>query len=182
MNIRHLAAVAAASLALVACGGDGDGTNDYLGGSAGGGGAEAETGFGKLLTQALIEDSDGTFTSDEEAACVAGAMIRDIGEDRLIELGLGEGGLNEMSNYGFTDAEFEKVVDSVFDCVDMRATMAAQLESNYTAEQAACVVDKIDLDLMRDLAKAQLTGSSDGMSDEFTMSMITAMTDCGISG
>ncbi|MBU3690131.1 MAG: hypothetical protein B7C54_03570 [Acidimicrobiales bacterium mtb01] len=182
MNIRLMAAVAVASLALVACGGDGDGTNDYLGGSSGGGGSDAESAFGQELTKALMTDSTGTFSSEEEASCVAGAMIREVGEGRLIELGLGDGGLNEMSNYGFTEAEFEKVVDAVFNCVDMRATIVEQLATDYSEEQANCVGDKIDLDAMRDLAKAELTGNGADMSDEFMSSMITAMTDCGISG
>lgn len=182
MNIRRFAAIAAASLALVACGsGDGDGTNDYLDGSSAGAAKEADSAFGEALTKAFMEDDSGTFTSEEQAACVAGTMISEIGEDRLIELGLGDGGLEEIGTYGFNDEEFSTVVDAVFTCVDILGTMKAQLTQQFTEEQATCITDKIDIDMLKGMAMSELTGSAAVSSDDFNASMLKAVTDCGAS-
>ena len=181
MNIRRFAAVATASLALVACGGDGDGTNDYLGGSSAGAAKEADSEFGQALTQAFMEDDDSTFSTEEEAACVAGTMISEIGEDRLIELGLGDGGLAAIGTYGFDDAEFEVIVNAVFNCVDMVGTMKAQLTQQFTEEQATCITDKIDVDMLKGMALSELTGAASTSADEFNASMLQAVTDCGAS-
>lgn len=182
MNIRRFAAVAAASLALVACGGgDSDETNDYLDGSSAGAAKEADSEFGQALTKAFMEDDTGTFTSEDQAACVAGTMISEIGEERLIELGLGDGGLEEISNYGFNDEEFSTVVDAVFNCVDIIGTMREQLTQQFTEEQATCITDKIDVEMLKGMAMAELTGSEAVSSDEFNASMLKAVTDCGAS-
>ncbi|MBU3717965.1 MAG: hypothetical protein FGM45_06630 [Actinobacteria bacterium] len=181
MNIRRFAAVAAASLALVACGGGGDGTNDYLGGSSAGAAKEADSEFGQALTQAFMEDDTGTFETEEQAACVAGTMISEIGEERLIELGLGDGGLEQISSYGFNDEEFSTVVDAVFTCVDIIGTMKAQLTQQFTEEQATCITDKIDVDMLKGMALSELTGAASTSADEFNASMLKAVTDCGAS-
>ena len=180
MNIRRFAAVAAASLALVACGG-GDGTNDHLGGSSGGAAKNADSEFGQALTQAFMEDDDSTFSTEEEAACVAGTMISEIGEDRLIEPGLGDGGLAAIGTYGFDDAEFEVIVNAVFNCVDMVGTMKAQLTQQFTEEQATCITDKIDVDMLKGMALSELTGEATTSAEDFNASMLQAVTDCGAS-
>lgn len=173
MNIRRLAALAAASLALVACGG-GDDSSSGDGGSNGG-----DSAFTEQLAAGLKENGDGTFVNDEQANCAAGSIVGALGKDRLLELGLDGGDLQELGSYDFTSEEFDKVVDAVFDCVDIKNSLKEQLATQFTEEQSSCIVDKIDMGMLRDLAKSELGSGSDAAPDDFQNAMMQAVSDCG---
>lgn len=173
MNFRGSVAVVAASLALVACGG-GDDSPSSDGGSKGG-----DSAFTEQLAAGLKANGDGTFVDDDQAMCAAESIVGALGQDRLLELGLDGGDLQELGSYGFTPEEFDKVVDSVFNCVDIKSSLKEQLATQFTEEQSSCIVDKIDMDMLRDLAKSELGNGSDTAPDEFQNAMMQAVSDCG---
>ena len=63
----------------------------------------------------------------------------------------------------------------------MVGTMKAQLTQQFTEEQATCITDKIDVDMLKGMALSELTGEATTSADEFNASMLQAVTDCGAS-
>jgi hypothetical protein len=128
---RISALLLALALALAACGGD----------DAGGGGASADSDVVDDLTQEILEGSgagsDTPFT-DEQAACFALGLVDEFGAETMVEALQME---FEEFMAAASPGERAVVVDTMLDCVDFGALMAAELGDAISAESASCIGD-----------------------------------------
>lgn len=184
MTSRHsirgsIALAAALTLAVGACGGDDDD-------AAGGGDADAaaDTELGQALTAELLSESDDSpIATEDEARCVAGGIVSGIGEDRMAELGVTPDNIDdgEMEEVEFTPAEVDTIVDSMFDCVDIKAALTEEFEADFGAEGAECVADGLGDDMIRDLMSSSFLGEDDEeMSEEFFQAFLDIAADCDL--
>lgn len=181
LGIRgSIAITAALALTLGACGGDDDG-----GGTGGGDDIEAaaDTEIGQALTAELMSESeDSPVSTEEEARCVAGGIVSNVGEDRLTELGVTADNVgDDIEDVDFTPDEVSAIVDSMFDCVDITAALTREFEADFGAEGAECLADGLGDDTLRELmASSFLDGDSEQMPDEFFQEFMDIAAECDL--
>lgn len=165
-----------ALLATVAASGGGDDGGDNA--------AAADTPLGRALTAELLDESeDSPIATEEDARCVAGGIVSEIGEDRLVELGVtadnvGDGSIEDVA---FTEDEAATIVDTMFDCVDVKAALVSEFEADFGAEGAECVADNLDDELVRDLmAQAFLGEDEQEMPAEFFQAFLDIAAECDL--
>lgn len=175
ITIRRTLAVLVLAATAAACGGDDDGGSDNA--------DAADTPVGRALTEELMAESDDSpISTEEDARCVAGGIVAGVGEDRLAELGItAETAVgSEIEDVDFTEAEIGIVVDSMFDCVDVTAALAAEFEADFGAEGAQCLAENLDQDLVRDLMTSSFLGEDAEMTDEFFQAFIDIAAECDL--
>ena len=156
------AALVAALLAAVACGG-----------------AASRSGYDSVLTQALEVDRGKnaiSFTTDE-AECTARRITTSIEDARLRELEVRAG--TDLSTLPFTDEERGQVFDAIGHCVDLPAQVAATLEraGGLPADLARCVAERYTSDDL--FEKALLSPALDeGMGDRVDAAIAGAVSAC----
>jgi hypothetical protein len=91
-----------------------------------GGGDISDSPIAVALAATMMEDTDSPFSNQEDAECFASKTVNDIGEDRLIELGVTADDVQEIDAIAFEDGELDKIVDAMDDCVDLGAAIAAE--------------------------------------------------------
>lgn len=116
----------------------------------------------------------------DESDCIADGMVDGIGVDQLKEYGL----LNEDATVN-KDAETPKMsqkdaevmVDSMFECTDVMATMQEQLSSaagGQTPEVRTCLEDALDEEVVRGV----LVGTFTGEQEQAQQDLMAALGAC----
>lgn len=160
-----LAAVAL-TFGVAACGGGGDGDG------------AADSPLAKALAADMLAEGDSPVSSEEDANCWAGKVVSEIGEDRLTELGMTETNLPDIDEMDFTTDEVSTIVDSMFECVDVKAAFAAEFESDFGAEAAGCLADGLDEQFVKEILLSEMDGSEP--SDEFMQNFLDIAAECDI--
>ncbi len=138
---------------------------------------------GDALAVALADEmmtDGGAVSTEAEAQCWAGRVVDDIGADRLAELGMTVDNVGDIQDLAFTPDETSLLVESLFDCVDVKTSFAKQFEANFGPEGAACIAEQLD----EDLVKLAITSSIEGATEpppEFLDAFGTIMETCGLS-
>jgi hypothetical protein len=145
--ITVLAAIAA--LVLAGCGGDDDDAE-------GAGkrklpdtqGSLDEDEFIAAFSASLQDDNDGFGATEDEGDCAAEAAVAAVGSDRLQAAGLDAAWLesDDFSSTDLTEDEADAVVDALFGCIDMGASLAANLadEANGLAvDESECLATEL---------------------------------------
>lgn len=165
--LRYLAAAAAAALLLAACGSDG--------------GGGADTAVGQALADELMSDGDSPLAGEEEARCMAGDIVDNVGEDRLAELGVTAETVSAIEDIDFTDEETDTVLDALFDCVDVQRVMAEEMASDFGDEAAGCIAENLDESLLREAMAVGFGGDIDAEpSNDFLQGMLDVMAECDV--
>ena len=162
---RFVMAGLALTLSAAACGGET---------------AAADTAVGQALTDELMSEADSPFSSEEDARCMSGGIVEGIGEERLEELGVTADSVSSLEEIDFDEAEAEVVVDSLFDCVDVKAEMVSQFEADFGAEGAECVADNLDDEMVRDLMASSFVGEDPEMSDDMFQAFLDIAAECDL--
>jgi hypothetical protein len=157
----------ALTFGVAACGGGDDG-----------GGAAADSPLAKALAANIQAEEDGLVNSEEEAECWAGKVVSEIGEDRLTELGMTEANVPDIDEMDFTSDEVSSVVESMFECIDVKAAFTAELESDFGAEAAGCLADGLDEEFVKEILLSEMDGSEP--SDEFMQNFLDIAAECDI--
>ncbi len=163
---RYLGAACVGALLLSACGSDG--------------GGGADTAVGQALADELMSDADSPLTGEEEARCMAGDIVDNVGEERLEELGVTADSVAAIEDVEFSADEEQTVLDALFDCVDVRAAMAEEMTSDFGEEAAKCVADNLDEDLLREAMSAGFSDSDAEPSNDFFQGMLDVAAECDI--
>ncbi len=179
-TLRALATTAALALAATACGGDDDG-----GGGAGGGGDDvaeaADTPIGRALTAQFLEDDEETVVqTEEQARCLSGRIVNDIGEDRLTEAGVTAEDVGDVTDYDFRPEEIDTIVDAMFGCIDIRASFIESFEQDFGADGAECVANELDQDFVKELMRSEFTGGSEEPTPEFIQAFLDIAAKCDL--
>ena len=152
--------LAALALLLAACGG-------------GGGGLSAEEqAKADEITAELTEDQsiENPFSDEEKASCFSEGLVKELGLERINELDTGGGVEDGFGN--MTTDEQGKVADLAIDCIDMQGYMGAMMaQAGLPQEQADCVADGLNDDLIKELFLAQISGA-DVTANEDLMEII----------
>ena len=146
--------VVALMLILAACG-DGGGLS-----------GEAQAKADEIKDE-LLEDTsaENPFADEAAAECFADGLVSEFGLDRINELDSGEG--VEAGFENMTAAEQETVADLALDCIDFQDMMREMMvNSGLPADQADCVADALDDDLMKALFLAEISGEEPANSEE----------------
>jgi len=120
----------------------------------------------------LTEDTSAAnpFAAEEDASCFAEGIMGEVGLERINELDTGAG--LEAGFADMTTAEQESIVDSALGCIDFPAYMSEQLATaGLTEDQASCVSEGLDDDLIKQLFLAQISGA-DVTTNEDLMGVI----------
>lgn len=208
-QIRTAFAVATLVLAATACGGDDEAAGDASATAEAAEAAdtaaddaavattaaaeepaatEAPPGGGSLaaaLADNMMEDSaagDSPVATREEAECWANGIVDGIGEDRLTELGVTPESVGELEDLALTDDEVSTVVDSLFDCADVKQAFADSFAADFGAEAASCIAEGLDEDLVKQALSASIAGDDSQPSAEFLEAFTQLASDCGIQG
>jgi hypothetical protein len=136
-----LVLVAVSALTLGACGGD----------DSDSGASVSEAEYVEALTSAFSRRSerDPIANTEQEAQCTAETIVDDVGQERLEDAGLTVAVLESdtFGTDGFPDLEAgdaSTIVDAIFDCINVGATLGAQLVAGGPSEtQAQCLDDKL---------------------------------------
>ncbi len=171
---RLIVLLAALAMVLAACGDD-DGS--------GGLSTEEQAVAAAIAADASAGSEAGDPFSDPEAAqCMAEGVVKDIGMERLAEIGVtAESADQEQAFANMTDTEIDVVISYTLDCVDIEAVMAEQMEAQgLDAETAQCFADEFDEDFYRVAFRTTLTGGEfDPTADPAVAdSFMAAFTKC----
>lgn len=170
------------ALALAGCGGDDDDIASTSGsttskpaaeGDAAGGGEEPAGGDDELLggdeytdvLAASFEDAETGFgATAEESRCAAEEIVDAIGAERMQEAGITAEQLSadETAGSDLTEEEGTVVADAVIGCIDLAAAYARGFTGGQaTADDTACIAERFDDDIYRQLIVADVTTGSD---------------------
>lgn len=148
--------IVALTMLLAACGDD----------DAGGGLSAEEQAKANEIATELVADTSGEnpFTDQETAACFSNGLVSEFGLARINELDSGAG--VEAGFADMTEAEQENVADLAMTCVDFGAIIKDQMTaSGLPEEQANCVADAMNDDLLKGLFLAQIRGEDPAEND-----------------
>ncbi len=151
-------------LALGACGG-GDGAGAGAESSA----AEQLAPYADALASTFTADdvADGFQFTDESAGCVATRAVRVVGIDRLEQVGdpgaVVDATAADLSVFDLDQSELDQISAAFLDCIDGAEQIlrdaflgGVQLEG----DQATCVADLVDRDLLIRILSAGIGGQS----------------------
>jgi hypothetical protein len=140
-------AMVALVMVLAACGGDG------------GLSAEEQAKADELTAELTADQSiENPFADEEKASCFSEGLVGALGVDRINELDTGGGVEAGFAN--MTADEQSNVADLAIDCIDMQAYMGEMMaNSGLSQEQADCVADGLDDDMIKELFLAQIGGA-----------------------
>lgn len=160
------------------------GAGALLVGGCGGGDSGNDSSSNNPLAQALsaeiyAEGASGIST-EEEASCVAGSIVSGIGPDRLEDLGMTAENVGDIEEYDFSDDEIGVVVDSLLDCVDVKAALAQEMTSQWGGEGAECVAENFEDDFIREIMTISLRDPSAEMPDQFFQVFLDIAAKCDL--
>lgn len=170
MKRSILAAAVASAVVLTGCGGGGDTADED---------AKAKGAISAYLMQQ--QRSAGMMDlKEQEADCIADGMVDGVGVDQLKEYGLlkEDGTVDKKADApDLSKGDSEVVVDSMFDCTDVMATMKEQLGQamgGAGAETTKCVQDALTREVVRDILVASFSGEQQQAQQE----LMGPMTKC----
>lgn len=150
-----------------------------------GGGEDEETAKKNLRASFTENDTIGEAT-EEQANCMADGMVDELGVETLQEYKILDDDLKVNEDPGdveMSEDDANKAADVVVGCVDVAEMITEQMASgddSLTDEQAECIKDAIDEDVMRDMLAAEFQGKeSDGMDEMTGALMKCVMGDLG---
>ena len=168
-NARKLAVPAVLvmfALVAAACGGDDDS------------GAPTDSPLVQAIAASADSDPDSPLSNREDAECFASKIVGDIGEDRLAELGVTAENAGSIDDIDFSSDELGVVVDSLDDCVDLKALMAEEFEEDFGAEAAGCLADELDGDVLKDAMRAGF--SDEEPTEDFIQAFLDVAAKCDL--
>lgn len=147
--------------------------------------AELEASVAAALQTNLAGAGGGSSSdiTDEESACMAQGMIKELGAERVIELGLEDSG-----DLVLTSSEADAVIPILKTCLDFNGLIAKgileEAGDSLSEKSALCVAEGFGkTSFVDDVLKAELTGGSadaslDALSQEAQAELITVFTTC----
>jgi hypothetical protein len=164
--VKRLSAALIALMLIVAACGDDDGGSDDPETQA------AIEGLRAAIAESS-EDPDASLQiSDDEALCAAEGMFEQFGAARIIEA-------SELEFEEFmaaaTDDERRATIDLLFDCVDMKAAMMAEIgaQDGISEDSIDCLVDgMVGSEEFRDALATELAGTGEGLDDAAVMEIM----------
>ena len=176
-TLSVLAIMATFAIVLSACG---DSASD-------GSSSDADPALVAAIASEIKGDPDDGFElADRDATCIAEKAVVGIGLDRLAELGVTADDVGEIDQVGFTDSEIGTIVSGFTDCVDLGELMAQSLVADGTvsADDAECVADKFDADLIERLLASTFSGEdlqSSAVGEDLFEAIFGIFVECDIS-
>ena len=169
MKRTILAAVLASALVLTGCGNNED--------------EQAKTAISKYLVEQQ-SDAQVVTLKKKDADCISDGMVEGIGVDQLKKYGfLNEDGTvnKDAKSLKMSKEDSKTMVDSMFDCTDVMATVKDRLASQMgtqSAEVKKCVDDAVTEKAVRAMLEASFAG------DQATASkaLIEPLTKCAMAG
>lgn len=113
-----------------------------------------------------------------DVECYVSEVVASIGEDRLRALGVSEDNVQDLEDLALESDEIDKVVDSLFGCVDTQALVAENFAEDATPEQAECLTNEFDEDFLRGFMRA---GFTDEDPTELLAQLFGVMETCDAS-
>ncbi len=171
MKLRNLL-ILLLSIAVIAaaCGDDDDSS----------GGDVSDSPIAQALAAEMMEDGDSPFANEEDANCFAAKAVNDIGEDRLIELGVTADNVGSIDSIDFSEGELDTIVDAMDDCVDLGAAIAAEMGEGMPEEAVKCLGDELDGDMVKSMMRAGLAGDDVEPPDDFIQSFLDIAAKCDL--
>lgn len=142
--------------------------------------SSADSPLVEALSSEIYAESASGVSTEEEATCVAAAIVTGIGEDRLQSLGMTVDNVGDIENYEFSDDEIDVIVDSLIGCVDVKTALAQEMTSQWGGEGADCVAENLDDDFIRTIMAAALRDPSAEMPDEFFQTFLDIAAECDL--
>lgn len=172
---KFLVILAFGATALTACGGDSASTS-------GSGDASKLSGDDKsaveAITAKLAADGGGINegVSDDQEACVAIGMVKQLGAKRVLEL-------SKADELVMNESEAGKAADIFLNCVDVGKIMADSIaeDGSISQKSATCLAGKIDKKVLRTAIINEYTGKSgknDDVPPELMTSLLEGMSKC----
>lgn len=191
-----LVLVPAIAFGAAACGDDDDGE------AGGGGGGDVElTSEEQAFADAwaaTLSDSDGEGPSfdEDEAQCMAEAMMAEIGTAPFDEAEIGPEDIDAESDEDespgellgagvITDAQADAILETWDGCADLNAAFVEQIAADTELDDGAreCLIEGVeDGDLVSEGFKSTLTSDDSEPPDEIVTRLVTLMTTCGGDG
>lgn len=145
-----------------------------------GGGSDRDQALVDALAADLMEGEDALANDQGEADCAAEKTYDALGEERMAELGITVE-TPDPTSVSLTEAEVDGVLDALFDCIDMQASLARTIQGDdLTAEDAECVVGEIGDDGLRTMMRTGMSGQEDADVGELLAIMGAAAESCGV--
>jgi hypothetical protein len=149
-----------------------------------GGGDEEDRATESISAYLLEQQAEGQMVSlDEEGAdCIADAMVEGIGVDQLQDYGLIDEDGEVVEDARTTEMEREDaevMVDAVFDCTDVMATMQEELATamgGQTPEVRACLEEALTEDLVREALVENFSGNEQEAQEKLMGPLTACMT------
>ncbi len=142
-------------MVLPACGGGGGGLS-----------AEEQAKADEIAAELTADTSaENPFADEEAAACFSEGIVGELGLERINALDTGAG--VEAGFADMTEAEQETVADLALGCIDFPAMMREQMAAaGLSEDQANCVAEGLDDDVLKTLFLAQIRGEDVASSEE----------------
>lgn len=178
MKRMILAAVLASAVAVSGCGGNQDQ-------------ADAEAEKAKTAISAYLVEERGAAGMElkkQEADCISDGMVEGVGVDQLKKYGLlkQDGTVNKKAESpDLSQQDAEVVVDSMFECTDVMATMKkqmAQVTQNADPKTRKCVEDALGESVVRKVLVASFSGKREQAQQELMGPMAKCLTPGSGSG
>lgn len=163
MPKRALMSAAVAALVLSGCGSNED--------------EEAKTAISDYLMEQQSKDQMIDL-EEKEADCISSGMVDGIGVEQLKEYGFlkEDGTVDEKAETPKMEhKDAETMVDSMFECTDVMATMQQEIASSMgqqSAETKKCFEDALTEDAVRGMLVATFEGDQKKAGEEFTGAMM----------
>jgi hypothetical protein len=151
------------------------------------GGGEDEQAKAAISEQLMTQQQDQQMVEleQEEADCISEGMVDGIGVDQLKEYGFldEDGTVNEDASTTTMSKEDARIlVDSMFDCTDVMATMQEELAATMgqqTPEMRQCIEEALTEERVRKLLEATFAGEQQGTQELMAPLMQCAMLGSG---
>ena len=154
-------------------------------GACSGGNDEEEKAKSAIAEQLVSQQSEQQMVQldQEEADCISEGMVDGIGVDQLKEYGfLNEDGSvdEDATTSAMSEKDADTLVDSMFECTDVMATMQKELASTMgqqTPEMRACFEEALTEKRVRQLLRASFTGEQ-----EANQELMAPLMECAMLG
>jgi hypothetical protein len=118
------------------------------------GAAGVDSAFAQAIVDDVMSDGDAVSGDRAEIECYVSGVVASLGEDRLRALGVSEDNVQDLEDLALEPDEIDKVVDSLFGCIDTRAMVAESIAADATPEQTACLVSTFNEDFLRGIMRS----------------------------
>jgi hypothetical protein len=148
------------------------------------GGSEEDTAKESISAYLVEQQAEGQMIrlGEEGADCIADDMVEGIGVEQLQEYGLIDEDGEVVEDARTTEMEREDaevMVDAVFDCTDVMATMEEELATamgEQSPEVRECLQDALTEDLVREALVANFSGNEQEAQEKLMGPLAACMT------